>query len=103
MGIDAGSSLIKGSGMKFLRNLIENVQIHFTSTQWDGSATVEVWVEASSCWCERVFSYVTATDFGQSTERMCQMCEATFFSALRTAPREAGKTILCVCVLKQYE
>ena len=33
---------------------------------------VESWVEASSCSCERVFSYVTATDFGQSTERMCE-------------------------------
>ena len=33
---------------------------------------MESWVEASSCSCERVFSYVTATDFGQSTERMCE-------------------------------
>ena len=33
---------------------------------------MEDWVEASSCSCERVFSYVTATDFGQSTERMCE-------------------------------
>ena len=31
---------------------------------------LESWVEASSCSCERVFSYVPATDFGQSTERM---------------------------------
>ena len=31
---------------------------------------MESWVEASSCSCERVFSYVTATDFGQSTECM---------------------------------
>ena len=29
-------------------------------------------MEASSCSCERVFSYVTATDFGQTTERMCE-------------------------------
>ena len=33
---------------------------------------MEDWVEASSCSCERVFGYVTATDFGQSTERMCE-------------------------------
>ena len=33
---------------------------------------MESWVEASSCSCERVFSYVTTTDFGQSTERMCE-------------------------------
>ena len=30
------------------------------------------WVEASSCSCERVFSYVMATGFGQSAERMCE-------------------------------
>ena len=72
LGVDVGSSLIKGSRMKFLGSLIEDVQTRFNGTQWDGSATVEDWVEASSCSCERVFSYVTATDFGQSTERMCE-------------------------------
>ena len=58
--------------MKFLRSLIEDVQTQFKVTEWDGSAKVEDSVEASSCSCERVFSYVTATDFGQSTERMCE-------------------------------
>ena len=48
------------------------MQTRFKRTEWDGSATVEDWVEASSCSCERVFSYVTATDFGQTTERMCE-------------------------------
>ena len=72
MGVDVGSSLIKGSRMKFLRSLIEDVQTRFNGTESDGSATVEDWVEASSCSCERVFSYVTATDFCQSTERMCE-------------------------------
>ena len=71
-GVDVRSSLIKGSRMKFLRSLIEDVQTRFKGTEWDGSATVEDWVEASSCSCERVFSYVTATDFGQTTERMCE-------------------------------
>ena len=33
---------------------------------------MEDWVEASSCLCERVFSCVTATDFGHSTECMCE-------------------------------
>ena len=33
---------------------------------------LEDWVEASSCSCERVFSYMTATHFGQSTERICE-------------------------------
>ena len=72
LGVDIGSSLIKGSRMKFLRSLIEDMQTRFKGTQWDGSATVEDWVEASSCSCERVFCYVTATDFGQTTERMCE-------------------------------
>ena len=72
MGVEVGSSPIKGSRMKFLRNLIEDVQARFNGTQRDGSATVEDWVEASLCSCERVFSYVTATDLGKSTERMCE-------------------------------
>ena len=72
LGVDVGSSLIKGSRMKLLRSLIEDVQTRFNGTQWDGSATVEDWVEASSCSCERVFNYVTATDFGQSREHMCE-------------------------------
>ena len=72
MGVDVGSSVIKGSRMKFLRSLIEDVQARFKRAEWDGSANLEDWVEASSCSCERVFSYVTATDFGQTTERMCE-------------------------------
>ena len=70
--VDVGSSLMKGSRMKFLRSLIEDAQTRFNGTQWDGSATLEDWVEAGSCSCERVFSHVTPTDFGQSTERMCE-------------------------------
>ena len=72
LGVDVGSSLIKGSRMKFLRSLTEDVQTRFKGTEWDGSANLEDWVEASSCSCERVFSYVMATDFGQTTERMCE-------------------------------
>ena len=70
-GVHVGSSLINCSRIKFPRSLIEDVQTRFKRTEWDGSATVEDWAKASSCSCERVFSYVTATDFGQSTERMC--------------------------------
>ena len=72
MGVDVGSSPIKGSRMKFLRSLFEDMQTRFKGTHWDGSVKVKDWVEASSCSCERVFSYVTATDLGQSTERMCE-------------------------------
>ena len=70
LGVEVGSSLIKGSRVKFLHALIEDVQTHFNGSEWVGSAMAEDWVEASSCSCERVFSYVTATDFGQSTEHM---------------------------------
>ena len=72
LGVEVGSSPIKGSWMKFLRSLIQGVRTRFNGTRWGGSATVEDWVEASSCSCERVFSYVTVADFGQSTERMCE-------------------------------
>ena len=72
LGVDVGSSLIKGSRMKFLRSLIEDVQTRFKGTEWDCSANLVDLVEARSCSCERVFSYVTATDFGQTTERMCE-------------------------------
>ena len=73
--------------MTFLRSLIEDVQTHFNGIEWDGSATVEDWVEASSCSCERVFSYVTATDFGQSTERMC---ETLWVRCIGEAPQDWG-------------
>ena len=72
LGVEVGSSLIKGGRMKFLHTLIKDVQTSFHGSQWVGSAMVEDWVEASSCSCERVVSYVTATDFGQSTECMCE-------------------------------
>ena len=31
------------------------------------------WIEASSCSCERVFSFVTSHDHGQSTQCMCEV------------------------------
>ena len=52
LGVEVGSSLIKGSRMKFLRSPIEDVKKRFNGTQWDGSAIVEDWGEASSCSCE---------------------------------------------------
>ena len=72
LGVKVGSSLIKGSRMKFLRALFQYAQTRFNGSQWVGSATVEDWVEASLCSCERVFGYMTAPDFAQSTERMCE-------------------------------
>ena len=48
LGVEVGSSPIKGSRMKCLRRPIGDVQTRFNGTQWGGSATVEDWVEASS-------------------------------------------------------
>ena len=58
---------------------------------------LELWVEASSCSCERVFSFVTASDCGQSTLQMCETlwvrcngvavedwCPTNIFEKLRT-------------------
>ena len=78
--------------MKFLRALIEDVQTRFNGSQWIGSAMVEDWVKASSCLCERLFSYVTATDFGQSTERMCEML---WVRCNGEAPEDWGPYELC--------
>ena len=71
-GVEVGSSPIQGSRIKFLRTLIEELQKRFHESEWGGGVAPESWVEASSCSCERVFSDVTATDFGQSTDRMCE-------------------------------
>ena len=48
---------------------------------------MESLVEASSCSCERVFSYATATDFGQSTERIC---ETLWVRCNGEAPEDCG-------------
>ena len=69
LGVEVGSSPIKGSQIKFLCTLIDDAQTRFNISQLVCSATVEDSVEASSCSCERVMSYVMATPFGQSTER----------------------------------
>ena len=47
--------------MKFLCTLVKDVQTRFNELKWFGSVPVEGWVEASSCLCERVLSYVTAS------------------------------------------
>ena len=72
LGVEVGSSPIQGSRIKFIRTLMEDMQKRFNEFEWGGGVAVESWVEASSCSCERVFSYVTATDFGQSMECMCE-------------------------------
>ena len=87
LGVEIGSSLIKGNRMKFLHPLIEDAQTCFNGSQWVDRAMVEDWVEASSCSCERVFSYVTATDFGHNTERIC---ETLLVRCNREAPEDWG-------------
>ena len=49
-----------------------DLEKRFSEGEWVQAEGVEEWVEASSCSCERVFSYVTACDRGQTTERMCE-------------------------------
>ena len=50
-------------------------------------ANLEDWVEASSCSCERVFHYMTATDFGETTE---PMCETLWVRSNGEAPKDWG-------------
>ena len=40
---------------------------------WVQQEGVPDWIEASSCSCERVFSFVTSHDHGQSTQRLCEV------------------------------
>ena len=87
LGVEVESSLIKVSLMNFLCTLSEDVQTRFNGTEWHGTATVKDWVEASSCSCERLFSYVTATDFGHNTGRMC---ETLWVRCIGEAPKDWG-------------
>ena len=73
LGVEVGSNPIRGSRTKFLCTLIEDVRKRFNESKWGVGVAVESWVAASSCSCERVFSYVNATDFGQSKEHMCEV------------------------------
>ena len=58
--------------MHLLQPLISELQARFVSGEWP-DIDVPNWVEAYSCSCQRVFSYMLACDFGQSTECMCEM------------------------------
>ena len=62
--VEEERSLIKGSRIKFLRTLVEDVQASFHDFEWVRGVLVESWAEASSCSCERVFSYMTAMTYG---------------------------------------
>ena len=43
------------------------------SLSGSAKALVKSGVEASLCSYERVFGFVTATDYGQTTDRMCEI------------------------------
>lgn len=45
--------------------------INYLNQAW-GEEEWEEWPEASSCSCERVFSYITASDYGQPTNIMTE-------------------------------
>ena len=51
---------IKGSRMKFFTILIADDEAYYAEFEWVCNDVVESWVEASSCLCERVFSFVIA-------------------------------------------
>ena len=70
--VDPRISPMRGSRINFLPLLISDLQARFRSGEW-ADTDVPDWVEASSCSCVRVFSYMLACDFGQSTEHMCEM------------------------------
>uniref|UniRef100_A0A7S1HSV8 Uncharacterized protein n=1 Tax=Eutreptiella gymnastica TaxID=73025 RepID=A0A7S1HSV8_9EUGL len=64
-------SPIRGSRIIFLQLLISDLQTRFREGEWVDSAVPER-VEASSCSCERVFSYMVASEFAQNTMCMCE-------------------------------
>lgn len=53
----------------FLRALVNDLQHRFIDNQWGGENLPE-WLEGSSCSCERVFSYMAASDHAQPTAIM---------------------------------
>ena len=64
---------IQGVRTHFFTPLISNLQKHFAAAVWVQQEGPPDWIEASSCSCERVFSFVTSHDHGQSTQRMCKV------------------------------
>ena len=70
--VDVASNPIKGSRALVLQTLEDDIQLRFSRKSWGGEEAVSSRVEASSNACERVFSYITATDFGQLTQKMCE-------------------------------
>ena len=67
------SSPIRRSWIHCINLLIQDLQTHFAEGEWVDTEGLESWVEASSCSCEWVFSFVTASDCGQSMLQMCEM------------------------------
>ena len=59
LAFDPQSSPVRGSRLHFLRALVADLEKRFSEGEWVQAEGVEEWVEASSCSCERVFSYVT--------------------------------------------
>lgn len=98
-GLDPAISPYRGSRIRFLQNLISDLQFRFSEGQWVDSNLTEDWIEASSCSCKRVFSFMSQSDFGQSTERMNESlwvrcngddvedwCPTSVFKSLRDTP-----------------
>jgi hypothetical protein len=59
-------SPVKGSRTQFLHSLVTDLQSRFASGTWIDEKGLEPWLEVSSCSCERVFSFMTQSDYGQN-------------------------------------
>ena len=67
LGVELAISPVRGSRASFLQALASDLQRRFAPGDWVQEDGVPDWVEASSCCCERVFSFDTQTDGGQPT------------------------------------
>ena len=68
--VDPAISPVRGSRACFLNTLISDLQSRFAEGNWVNPDSLPDFAEASSCSCERVFSYMTQADAGQPTHFM---------------------------------
>ena len=73
LGYDPVFSPIQGARAHFLTPLILDLQERFVGGVWVQQKGLPDWIEASSCSCERVFSFVTSHGHNQSMQRMCEV------------------------------
>ena len=97
--VDPAISPVRGSRACFLNALIADLQSRFAQGNWVNPDSLPDFAQASSCSCERVFSYMTQADAGQPAHFMSDnllvrcngeapedWCPAAVFNALRDVP-----------------